>query len=103
MLHHTDLILANYDFGVGEGCNVYAYLAEEIGGEFGNGGGINNELAVDAHESLWVELTLCLFKRHRQRMGATRKCAKTDNTVTYSDMAHITDGDNKILICMVGN
>ena len=75
MLNHAYLFLAHDDLGIGEGGNMYAYLAEEMGGEFGDGGCTDDELAVDAHEPFRVELALCLFKRHRQCMGVTRESA----------------------------
>ena len=46
-----------------------AHLAEEIGGEFADGSGTDDELAVYAHEALRVELALSFFEGHIQRMG----------------------------------
>ena len=69
VLHYAYLLLAYNDFGVGEGSDMDAHFAKEMGGEFGDGCRADDELTVDTHEALRVELALSLFERHVQQMA----------------------------------
>ena len=80
-----------------------AHLAEKIGGEFQHGGGADDELTIDAHKPLWVELALNFFEGHVQRVVLAFQSAEAHHAVADGDMAHFADGDNQELVSVMGN
>ena len=88
------LVFADDDFLVGGGSHVDAHLAKEIGGEFLDCYGADDELTVHAHKTLWVELGLGFFERHVQAVMLALKCAEAYHTVADGDVTHVADGDN---------
>ena len=93
-----DLVFADDDFRVGETCNVDAHLAKEVGREFVNGCGVNDELTVDTHEALGVELALGFFEGHRQLVGLALQGAEAHHPIADGEMAHVADGNNQIFV-----
>ena len=98
-----DFVFADNDFLVRSGGHVDAHLAEKIGGEFQHGGGADDELTIDAHKPLWVELALNFFEGHVQRVVLAFQSAEAHHAVADGDMAHFADGDNQELVSVMGN
>ena len=98
-----NFVLADDDFNGGEGGDVDAHLAEEIGGELADGSGANDELTVHTHETLRVELTLCLFQGHVQGMGIAVEGAQANYTVADGDVAHVAHRNNQVFVGTMGN
>ena len=63
-----DFVFAHDDFLVGGGGHVDAHLAEEIGGELLYGSGADDELTIDAHKALGIELAFNFLEGHVQRV-----------------------------------
>ena len=98
-----DFVFADDNFLVGGGGHVDAHLAEEIGGEFLNGDGADDELTVDAHKALGVELAFNFFEGHVQGVVLAFQSAEAHHAVTDGDVAHVADGDNQELVGTMGN
>ena len=80
-----------------------AHLAKKISGELLHGGGTNDKLAVNTHETLGIELTFNLLKGHAQRVALACKRAESHHTVADGDMAHLADRDDEVFITTMGN
>ena len=97
-LHRRDLVLADNDLRLGIAAHVDPHLTEEVGREFLDSRGIDDELAVEAHETHQVELALHLVETHVQQVTAARERAQSDCAVADQDVAHLRGGDDDILV-----
>ena len=98
-----DLVFADDDFRVGETCNVDAHLTKEVSGKFVNGCCANDELTVDTHETLGVELALGFFEGHRQLVGLALQGAEAHHPIADGDVTHLADRHNEKLIGAMRN
>ena len=96
-------VFAHNDLFVGGGGHVDAHLAEEIGGEFLHGDGADDELTVDAHKALGVELAFNFFEGHVQGVVLAFQSAEAHHAIADGDMAHVADGDNQELVGTMGD
>ena len=80
-----------------------AHLAEEIGGEFADSSGADDELAVHTHETLRVELALGFFESQVQDVGLGVEGAQADNAVADGDVAHVAHRNNQVFDGTMGN
>ena len=80
-----------------------SHLAEEIGGEFLDGSSTDDELTIDAHETLRVELALGFFEGQVQRVDFSRKGTKPYHAIADHDVTHSTDGDDEVFVGAMRN
>ena len=72
-----------------------AHFPQEAGREILYGCCADDELAIHAHETLRVELIICFFEGHVQRIVFALEGAEAHHTIADSDVTRIADRDDQ--------